>query len=165
MSVLPVPTDDELTNEARAVATAHAADRGTPLTGTERALLGHLPSFTVYAGLGAIRDALAPIIGERAVTLFSYAIADASGATAAAAPLREAIEKAGENPDSPSVTEAEGLLIEWARLIATDPQHVPAEISARVERTFNPRSRLVLLAFAGQLMATNLVTAAGGIDS
>ncbi len=133
------------------------------MSATERALLGHLPSFQAYQGLHTIRDELAPIIGERALTLFSYAIASGSGAGAATASLRAAVEASGENPDSPQVTETEQLLIDWGRMIGAAPHDIPAEVSGRIGRAFGPRTRIVLVAYAGLLVAFNLVMSVGEI--
>lgn len=159
---MPVPTDDDLTSAALAVSREREAARG-PLTATERALLGHVPSFRAYQGLLVVRDELAPIIGERALTLFSYAISSASGAGAAASDLRERLVASGEDPDAPQVTETEQLLIDWGRVIGSAPHAVPAELSVRIERAFGPRTRIVLVAYAGLLVASNLVTSVGGI--
>ena len=53
-----------------------------------------------------LRDELAPFIGERAVSLLTFALADASGSAALTGPAREALVANGEDPDDPQVTEA-----------------------------------------------------------
>jgi len=97
-----------------------------------------------------LREQLVPYIGERAVALFSYAIADASSDEKASADLRRALIESGENPDAPQVTEAEQLLIDWGRLIADPEREVPAGMASRLEAAFNPALRELLTAFAVQ---------------
>ena len=62
-----------------------------------------------------LRDELAPFIGDRAVSLITFALAEASGRAALAEPARQALLADGEDPEAPQVTEAEQLLIDWAR--------------------------------------------------
>ena len=69
----------------------------------------------------------------------------------------------GEDPDNPQVTEAEQLLIDWGRLIASNPGGIPDEFYARLESSFTPQLRVILLAFAGQMVATNLVNTVGRV--
>ncbi len=97
-----------------------------------------------------LREQLVPYIGERAIALFSYAIADASSDEQAAAELRRALVESGEDPDAPQVTEAEQLLIEWGRLLADPEREVPVAMTSRLESAFNPALRGLLAAFAVQ---------------
>jgi hypothetical protein len=102
-----------------------------------------------------LRDELAPYIGERVVALLAFTLAEASGSEALASHFRQALVEDGENPDDPQVTEAEQLLIDWSRIVATDPSAVSAELSARLESTFRPRLREVLRAFADETLAAD----------
>ena len=96
-----------------------------------------------------LRDELAPFIGDRAVSLLTFALAEASGREALAQPARQALLADGEDPEAPQVTEAEQLLIDWARRIGSGVAVAP-ELSERLERTFTPRLREVLAAFAAE---------------
>jgi hypothetical protein len=155
---LPLTTPDDLTSAARAASDARLAEHTGPITPLEATLLGHLPSFAAYQSLYTLTDELVPYIGERAVTLFSYAISDATDALVASVSLRKTLIDSGENVDNPQVTETEQLLMDWGRLIARDPNGIPDDMVARLTRAFNPKLRIMLVAFAGQLVATNLVT-------
>ncbi len=107
---------------------------------------------------------LAPLIGERAVALFSYAISDQNDCLVCSVHFRRALIENGEDPDSPQVTQAEQLLIDWARLIAATPHAIPAEFYTRLETAFSPQLRVLLLEFAGQLVATNLFCTVGKVS-
>jgi hypothetical protein len=134
MTFLPLPTYDDLGPAGEA-----ARDRQT------------------------LHEELVPFIGERAVSLFSYAISDASGGLVCSVFYRRILIDNGEDPDDPQVTEAEQLLIDWGRLIATSPGEIPAEMYERLEATFNPQLRVLLVAFAGQMVAANLFTVVGRV--
>jgi len=122
------------------------------------------PSYESLDALGSgLREALIPFIGERAVSLFSYAIADARDSPVISAPLRKTLIDAGEDPDNPDVTEAEQLLIDWGRLIATTPGEITTNFYARLESTFNPQLRLLLVAYASQLVAATTFATVGQV--
>jgi len=163
MSFLPLSSDAELTSEALAAAERQIELHGGRISNTMRTLLGHVPSFDTYMGWYTLRDELEPFIGERAVLLFAYAISDANGCRVCAASFRRVLVEAGDHPDSPEVTETERLLLDWGRLLATDPNGIPAEFSSRLELAFSPKLRLMLVAFAGQTVAMNVFATVGQV--
>jgi hypothetical protein len=163
MSFLPMLPDDELSPDAQAAAERQLNEHGGRITNMKRTLLGHVPSFDAYMEWYTLRDEIEPFIGERAVSLFSYAISDANDCLVCSVFFRKILIEAGDDPDNPQVTETEQLLLEWGRLIATKPGEIPAEFYARLESAFSPTLRLVLLAFAGQMVATNLINTVGKI--
>jgi len=163
MTFLPIPTDDEL-DAAAVVAREHQLETfGGRITNMKATLLGHAPSFRAYMEWYVLRDELVPYIGERAVSLFSYAISEANDCLVCSVFFRKILIDSGENVDDPQVTEAEQLLMDWGRLIARSPHDIPDELYARLEATFQPRLRLILVAFAGQMVATNLVNTVGRV--
>lgn len=115
------------------------------------------------AAVSDLRDALVPYIGERAVSLLSYAISDANGCLVSSVSYRKTLIDNGENPDNPDVTEAEQLLIDFGRLIALTPGKISDDFYARLEATFTPQLRVLLVAFAGQVVATNVFATVGRV--
>jgi len=116
-----------------------------------------------FAVDGRHRDDLVPFIGERAVTLFSFAVADEADSVVCATHFRRILIDSGEDPDDPQVTEAEQLLIDWGRRIASDPGSIPDEFYASLEAAFNPQLRGLLLAQASDLVASATFAAAGRV--
>ena len=113
--------------------------------------------------LDALRDELAPLIGERAVALFGHAISDGFGGALAHA-SRRALVAGGENPDDLQVTEAEQLLIDWGLAIGRDPRAVAADLDDRLAAAFSPASRTVLVAYAARVVAANVFVSVGRVD-
>jgi hypothetical protein len=97
------------------------------------------------------------------VSLFSYAISDASDCLVSSAYFRKILIESGDDPDNPVVTETEQLLLEWGRLIATTPGEIPDGFYARLEQAFSPKLRVLLVAFAGQMVATNTFVTVGRV--
>jgi hypothetical protein len=163
MTFLPITTHDELDDAARAASDQHVQQYGGPIANLDATLLGHLPSFAAYTQWFVLRDEVVPYLGERAVALFCFAISAEYGGPIPSAFFRRVLLEAGDDPDNPQVTETEQLLIDWGRLIARDPHDIPDEMYARLEQTFNPRLRTLLVAFAGLMVAVNLFTTVGRI--
>lgn len=163
MTFLPISSDAELTRAALAAAEEHIETHGGRITNMKRTLLGHVPSFKAYMEWYTLKDELEPYIGERAVSLFSYAISEANDCLVCSVFFRRILIENGDDPDNPEVTETEQLLLEWGRLIATRPTDIPEDFRKRIEQAFQPKLRLMLVAFAGLMVATNLFNSVGRV--
>ncbi|MCU1558226.1 MAG: hypothetical protein JWN09_2221 [Microbacteriaceae bacterium] len=163
MTFLPITPHDSLKPEARAVGDVFASSHGGRITNLQGALLANVPSFVAYVQWYSLWDEIAPWIGERALSHFSYAISDENGCPGSALFFRKNLVEAGDDPDNPQVTETERLLIDWGRLIAGSPHDIPQEFYDRLEAAFSPERRLTLLAFAGLTVAMNLLNTVGRI--
>ena len=156
MTFLPMLPDAELEAAAIAAADRQVANHGGRITNMKRTLLGHVPSFDAYMEWYTLKDELVPFIGERAVSLFCYAISDANDCLVCSVFFRRILIESGDDPDNPQVTETEQLLLEWGRQIAVDPNAIDPAFRARLEAAFSPKLRLILVAFAGLMVATNI---------
>jgi hypothetical protein len=163
MSFLAMPSDEELEPDAAIAANRQLDLHGGRITNMKRTLLGHVPSFDAYMEWYTLKDELVPFIGERAFSLFSYAISDANDCLVCSVFFRRILIESGDDPDNPEVTETEQLLLDWGRLIATDPDGIPNEFYARLEAAFSPKLRVLLVAFAGQMVATNTFVTVGRV--
>lgn len=163
MTFLPMLPDEELSPEALAAAERQVELHGGRITNMKRTLLGHVPSFDAYMEWYTLKDELVPYIGERAVSLFSYAISEANDCLICSTFFRRILIEEGDDPDNPEVTETEQLLLEWGKLIAVNPHGITDAFRVRVEAAFSPKLRLVLVAFAGLMVATNLLNTVGRV--
>lgn|SRR5690606_19367806 len=158
MPFLAVPADEEFTPDQAAAARRFQDDHPGRLSDLDRALLGSIPVFDAYTRWFDVREELASLVGERAVTLLSFAISEGVGAPFCVANFRTELLEAGDDPDAPQVTEAERLLIDWGRAVGADPGNIPEELVARAEATFKPTTRAVLVGFAGLMVAVAVFT-------
>lgn len=162
MGFLPFPSDDEFSPEAAAAAAAFQAEHPGPISNLDRTLLGSAPVFDAYLGWFTARDEVVPYLGERAVDLFALAISRAAAAPYPVAFFTAQLAAAGDDPDAPHVTEAEALLLEWGAAIGAGSS-IPADLTSRVEETFQPKLRLALTAFAGLMVAVCVFTVVGQV--
>jgi len=165
MAFLALHSDDELTPDAAAAAQRYLESHPGPLSNLDRALLGSASVFTAYTAWFELRDELIPFLGERAVNLFCFAISDGYAAPYPATFFRRELELSGDDPLDPQVTEAERLLIDWGRALGAGAASVPAELADAIERTFQPKLRLLLTAFAGLMVAVCIVTVVGQVPT
>lgn len=163
MTFLPITSYDTLGAEGKAASDRQIQLHGGSITNMKATLLSNVPSFTAYMEWYTLYDELVPFIGERAVSLFSYAISDENDCLVCSVFFRRILIDNGEDPDNPQVTETEQLLIDWGRLIAASPGAIPPEFYAKLEAAFHPELRVLLLAFAGLMVATNLFNTVGKV--
>jgi hypothetical protein len=164
MGFLPVPSDDELSAAAVEARNRFGDAHPGPLSTLDRTLLNNVTVFEAYARWFDVKDELEALVGERAVTLFSLALARAVPARHPAAFFEAALRDGGDDPDDPQVTEAEALLLEWGRAVGADPSRVPTELVARVEQTFKPATRAVLAGYAGLMFAVCIFSLVVGLE-
>lgn len=163
MTFLPMTSHDELSPAARSAVERRLEFDASPITALEWTLLANPATFAAYLQWYALREEIAPWIGERAVSLLSYAISDENDCEVCSLAFRKVLVDSGDDPDRPEVTENEQLLIDWGRLIVRSPHDIPDAFYARLEAAFGQERRLSVLAFAGQTIAVNLIATVGRV--
>jgi len=126
------------------------------ITNMKRTLLHSVPAYKAYMEWYTLRDLIAPFIGDRGVALFSYAISYGNRCLVCSLFFRKIFVDWGEDPDNPKLDEAERLLVDFGSAIAKEPHEVPEEIYARLSELYTEEQRVLLVAFAGIMAATNL---------
>lgn len=165
MAFLAQHRDDDLTPDAAQAAQRFLAEHPGPLSNLDRTLLGSVSVFTSYTAWFRLRDELIPFLGERAVNLFCYAISNGYPAPYPTTFFRRELESSGDDPLAPHVTEAERLLIDWGRGVGAGAASIPPELRDAVEKTFQPKLRLLLTAFAGLMVAVCVLTVVGEVPT
>lgn len=126
------------------------------ITNMKRTLLNHPPSFHAYMEWYTLKDELVPVIGDRAISLFSYAISSENDCLICSTFFRKILIDSGENPDDPKLNDIERLLMDFGHAISRDPHHISEEIYASLKERFSDEQITLLIAFAGIMAATNL---------
>ncbi|WP_210478882.1 hypothetical protein [Naasia sp. SYSU D00948] len=163
MAFLPIPSTDDLSEEARSARAQLLESRGR-ISNVRAALLGHVPSFRAYLEWYTLKDELVPVVGERGVTALAYAISDEYGCEPCAVFFRQVLEEAGEDPDAPSGHRNQ-LLARFGRELARNPHDVPDEIYESLAEQFPGEQRVALVAFAGLTVAVSVVNTVGRVPA
>lgn len=161
MAFLPIPPADDLSDEARSARAQLLEARGR-VSNVRAALLGHVPSFRAYLEWYTLKDELVPVLGEIGVTRLSHAISDENADTACALFFRSVLEEAGQDPETPAPGR-EALLVEFGRRLARDPHAIPDGLYEQLAAEFPPEQRVQIVAFAGLVVAMNVVNTVGRV--
>lgn len=126
------------------------------ITNMKRVLLHSVPAFKAYMEWYTLKDLLVPFIGERGVSLFSYAISSENDCLICSLFFRKILVDSGEDPDNPKLNGKERLLMDFGHRISADPHHIPEEVYGKLKEQFSEDQIVLLIAFAGIMAATNL---------
>lgn len=126
------------------------------ITNMKRTLLHNVPAFKAYMEWYTLYDLLVPVVGERAMSLYSYSISNGNDCLICSTFFRKILIDSGDDPDNPKISEVESLLIDFGSAICVDPHNIPDEIYDKLKEKFTEEQIVLLIAFAGIMYATNL---------
>lgn len=155
MSYLPL-TEYDTSDEAVKKEYDDQIQKYGRITNMKRTLLHNVPSFHAYMEWYTLKDLIVPFIGERALSLFSYAISSGNHCLVCSTFFRKILIDSGDNPDNPSLTETEKLLMDFGKAICVNPHEIPESIYDELKKLFTDEQIVLLIAFAGIMSATNL---------
>ena len=126
------------------------------ITNMKRTMLHSPKVFDVYMEWYALRDKLAEFIGNRAVSLYSYAISSGTDCLICSTFFRKILIDSGDDPDNPALSATERFLMEFGRAIAKNSHDIPRELYDYLHKSFSEEQQVLLIGFAGMMVATNL---------
>jgi len=152
---LPLTTYEDASPEVRKEYD-YWVQRSGRITNMKRLMLSDPPTYRIYMAWYELYDRLVALLGERPVNLFCYAISTHNHCLICSMFFRQIFMDAGLSPEDFTPTELEQLLMDFGAAIAADANRVPEDIYARLGKVFTPEQLVVLIGFAGQMVATNL---------
>jgi alkylhydroperoxidase family enzyme len=111
-----------------------------------------------------LRDQVASFLGDRATTLFAHAVSAQTDCLICSTFFRRLLSEAGENPDELRLNDHERLVVDYGRQLARSANEVSDELYARLTSFLQPEQIVVLTAFGGLMIATNIFNNALRID-
>lgn len=126
------------------------------ITNMKRTLLHNLPSFKAYMEWYTLKDEIVPFLGERSFTIFSHAISAQSDCLICSTFFRRILIDWGEDPSHLRLDKKEEVLVEFGRQIVQDSNRVDDEVFGKLSGCFDREQIVLLTAFAGQMIATNV---------
>ncbi len=127
------------------------------ITNMKRTLLHSLPSFYALMEWYDLRTELLTFVGEREFNLLSYAISEENDCLICSSFFRKILIDSGDNPDNPYLSHKEQALIEFGRLCVKNPNGVDDVLFEKLRSYFDDSQIVALTAFAGLMIATNLI--------
>jgi len=152
-----VPLEREATSgEARAMFDKELSRFGR-LTNMKRTLLHSPPAYRALMEWYALFDTIKVFLGERLAIIFAHAISSESDCLICTTFMRRLLFNAGENPDALSLDERSQLLVEFGRAVVRPGNRVPDQLYHRLSGFFSSEQIIALAAFAGLMVATNMI--------
>jgi alkylhydroperoxidase family enzyme len=155
MSYLPLTDYESASAEVKREYDDQIAKHGR-VTNMKRTLLHNVPAFHAYMEWYTLHDLIVPFTGERALSLFAYAISQGNDCLICSTFFRKILIDSGDDPDNPALSDTEKLLMDFGHAAATDPHHISDELYSKLQARFNTEQIVLLLAFTGIMAATNL---------
>lgn len=133
------------------------------MTNMKRTLLHSPVALRVYGEWFALRDELAPVIGDRAILTLCLAISERMNNAVGMAFMRRGLENLTQD-DAPAADIDLDDIEAFGAAFATDAKTIPAALWARLSARMGPKTLVDLTALAGIMMATNAFMDAVGTE-
>jgi len=112
----------------------------------------------------ALYDAVSPVLGLRATTLFVHAISAETNCLVCSTFFRRWLVEQGEDPDALQLNDRERALVEYGRQLAVDAHGVSDQLFAQLAAWLNEEQLVAVTAFGGMMIATNVFNNALQVD-
>ncbi len=126
------------------------------ITNMKRTLLHNIKAFDVYMEWYPLADLCKEFIGERALSLYAYAISEGNRCLVCGTFFRKILIDSGDDPDAPVLSEEENLLMELGFSVSEDPHNLDPDLYTALRERYSDEQLVLLFAFAGMMAATNL---------
>lgn len=154
---------EQTTGEARAAFDEGLAKWGR-LTNMKRTLLHSPLSYHIVMEWYQLLDTIKPFLGERLAIAFAHAISSENGCLVCTTFMRRILIDGGENPNELNLDERGETLVAFGHAIARQGNRVSDELYSKVASFFNVEQIVLLTAFAGLMMASNIINNALEVD-
>ena len=134
------------------------------ITNMKRTLLHSLPSYHALMEWYPLRDELLKFIGEREFDIFAHAISTENNCIVCSLFFRKILVDSGDDPDDLRLSDREQALVDFGIRCVNKPTSVDDELYGRLKSLFSDAQIVALTAFAGLMIATNLVNTALQVD-
>lgn len=122
-----------------------------------KATLGHSQvAFEVYMEWYRLYNAIKKITGERMAYLFAYSVSKSSNCPLCTTFFRKIIIDNGEKPEDLELTNNEQLLLDFGSEISAKQGKISDELFQQISQIYTTKELVELIAFAGQMIATNV---------
>lgn len=153
--ILPLP-EAQTPAETKAAYAEHTSAYHGRITNM-KSTLGHSKvAFQAYMEWYPLFEEVKKILGDRLAGLFAWSISEASDCPLCSTYFRKVIIEAGEKPEALVLTAEEQQVLTFGAAIAQNKGFIGDEVYQALATRFLDRDMVVLTAFAGIMIATNI---------
>lgn len=127
------------------------------MTNMKRTLARSAVALDAYMRWYDLRDQVKEFLGARLTVLFALAISAETDCAICSTYFRRYFIESGDDPDNFELSEREQRFMEFGRQIARNQHRVDNETFKLIEAELKPEQVVELVAFAGVMVATNII--------
>ncbi len=149
-------TSNELSPSVRIAFERHIQEYSGRITNMKATLGYSLTSFEAYMQWYPLFGEVEKILGNRLAYLYAHAVSLAADCPLCSTFFRKIIIDAGENPGKLELSELEKNILDFGGSIAKFKGNIADHLYNAVAVNYSNSEMIVLIAFAGQMIATNI---------
>jgi hypothetical protein len=149
-------TDEERSPSVKLAFEDHVKKYSARITNLKSTLGHSLLAFQVYMEWYPLYEEIKKILGNRVAYLYAWSISLGSNCPLCSTFFRKIIIDAGESPENLEVSEKEATLLEFGSALAKDRGNIDDAVYEKVNALYSKKEMVILIAFAGQMIATNV---------
>jgi alkylhydroperoxidase family enzyme len=153
ITMIPYPSANRLQKEA---IDSHVEHYGK-YTNMKSTLIHSLPAFQALMQWYPLRNEARTFLEEREINLFCHAISTQNRCLVCSTFFRKILIDSGDDPDRPALSAREELLIAFGGQCVTNPRTMSGSLFGQLKAEFSEEQIVLLTAFAGLMIATNLI--------
>jgi hypothetical protein len=151
----PLSTNN-LSPETKSAFEKHVREHQSRITNMKATMGRSVLAFEIYMRWYDLYENVKAICGERLAYLFAHSISLGSNCPLCTTYFRKVIIENGEKPEKLLLTEEEQLLLDFGSAISNNSAALSDELYNKVAGRYSEEEMVVLVAFAGQMIATNV---------
>lgn len=156
MSRIPLINYADAVEQTKVLIDKQLAQNGR-ITNMKLTLLHSPPAFNALMEWYILRDEVKLFTGDREINLFCHAISAQNNCLICSTFFRKLLIDSGDNPDHPAISEREKILISFGTFCVSNPNMISDEFFEQLKTLFTDKQIVDLTAFAGLMIATNLI--------
>lgn len=149
-------TTKEISRSVEAAFERHVLEYGGRITNMKSTLGHSLVAFKAYMEWYPLYAEVEKILGKRMASLYAHSISCAAECPLCSTFFRKIIIDSGETPEKPELTESQRDILNFGSAIAKYKGNIADHLYNTVANNFNEKEMVILTAFAGIMIATNV---------
>lgn len=146
----------EIAPAVKAAFEQHVREYGGRITNMKATLGRSLPAFEAYMQWYPLYTEVERILGERMASLYAHSISCAADCPLCSTFFRKIIIDSGETPEKPELTGLETDVLNFGSAITKHKGNIATDLYNAVAAKYNETEMVILTAFAGIMIATNV---------
>ncbi len=142
----------------------HEEVQGGHMTNMKYTLLRDLKAFEVYMGWYDLSKEVKQFMSDREFNVLCYGVSSGNDCLVCGTFFRKILIESGEDPDALKLSKKEETIFNFAKAMAKDFHNIPGEIYDELDTYYNEEQMIQLIAFAGQMYATNVFVTTAKVD-